>query len=378
LRSLAAFVLLAAAALAQSIDLGSKVLHETRSIRIAKPADYDTKADRYPVLFLLDAEEHFDYTAPLVRYLADHDRMPPMLVVGIQSGTRAQRTRDLTPPSDSEMDNRFSPGNGGAPAFLSFLADELIPYVERNYRTRPYRLLIGHSYGGLFAAYTMLNRPPLIQGFIVVDPTLTWNNQALAAQAETFVAHARELPVDLHLSAAYPEGGDIARFAKALQARALAAFRFRFDLMPEETHGSIPPRAILDGLAFVFDGWYCTAPLSLFDQGGIEAVHRHFRDGGRRYGGYDRATSPFDVSMIVAGLIRDGRLEEAGAVLLHDPKAYPPPWNQLDALARNYESRGDKPQAIRYYRLSLERNPANDLARRKLAELGPISPAAGK
>jgi hypothetical protein len=65
-----------------------------------------------------------------------------------------------------------------------------------------------------------------------------------------------------------------------------------------------------------------------------------------------------------------GRLEEAASVLLHDPKAYPPPWNQLDALARRYARRGDTERVIHYYTLSLRENPRNEWARKKLAELG--------
>jgi tetratricopeptide (TPR) repeat protein len=65
-----------------------------------------------------------------------------------------------------------------------------------------------------------------------------------------------------------------------------------------------------------------------------------------------------------------GRLEDASKVLLRDPKTYPPPWNQLDALARAYAERGNTQQAIRYYRLSLQENPQNTWARQKLKEMG--------
>ena len=109
--------------------------------------------------------------------------------------------------------------------------------------------------------------------------------------------------------------------------------------------------------------------MELYEKGGLEAVHRHFREGARRVG-YDRTTPPFTVSMIVAGLLRKGRLDEAATVLLHDPKQYPPPWNQFDALARAYSARGDTEQAIRYFRLSVKANPANEFAKAKLKELG--------
>jgi hypothetical protein len=62
----------------------------------------------------LDAETHFQYTAAKVSFLADNDRIPEMIVVAIPCEDRLQRTHDLTPPSQAEIDNRFSPGNGGA------------------------------------------------------------------------------------------------------------------------------------------------------------------------------------------------------------------------------------------------------------------------
>jgi predicted Zn-dependent protease len=110
--------------------------------------------------------------------------------------------------------------------------------------------------------------------------------------------------------------------------------------------------------------------MALFDSGGIEAIHKRFREAGKRFGYPERTTPPFTVSLVVAALIRAGRLDDASKVLLHDPKAYPPPWNQLDALARGYEGRGDAAQAARYYQLSLKQNPQNEFARKKLVELG--------
>ena len=112
-----------------------------------------------------------------------------------------------------------------------------------------------------------------------------------------------------------------------------------------------------------------TDPLRLIDEGGIEAIDKHFREGGQR-AGYERTTPLFTISLVVAALMQRGRLEDASKVLLRDPKTYPPPWNQLDALARAYAERGNTQQAIRYYRLSLQENPQNTWARQKLKEMG--------
>ena len=360
----------------EAVQFRSNVLKEERTLFISKPAGYENGADRYPVLYVLDGEILFRSSSAIAEFLAASDRTPEMLVVAIASGSFEQRTRDLTPPSSVEMDNRFSPGNGGAAAFLSFVAGELIPFVDKTYRTRPYRLLAGHSFGGLFAIHTLAVQPKLFNAYIAIDPSLYWNNGAVVAEAESLFSSAKELQADLYLTAADGDRkspDNVARLAAILDAKAPAGFRWNIERMKGEDHLSVPLRSIYQGLDKIFDGWHLAEPLALFDQGGIEAVHRHFREGGARCG-YDRTTSPFTVSLIVAGLIRAGRLEEASKLLLHDPKAYPPPWNQLDALARAYSDRGNVEQAIRFYTLSLQENPQNDFARRKLAELG----ASGK
>ena len=133
---------------------------------------------------------------------------------------------------------------------------------------------------------------------------------------------------------------------------------------------SIPLPSIYRGLETVFEEWRLPDPVALFDRGGIEAIHRRFQEAGKRFGYPERTTPPFTVSLVVAALMSAGRLEEASKVLLHDITTYAPPWNQLEALARAYEKRGDTGEAVRYYRLSLKQNPSDEFARKKLTELG--------
>lgn len=357
----------------ETVQLQSNILKESRSLLISKPAGYDSGMDRYPVLYLLDAQTHFHYASGIADFLAQDDRMPNMLLVGIVSGDVARRTHDLTPPSTAETDNRFSPGNGGADAFLSFIADELIPFVAKTYRTRPYRLLIGHSFGGLFGVYALITKPTLFNAYIVADPSLYWNNESVVARADSFLSDTKSLQADLYMTASSDSGkapGAVARLNAALGKSAPAGFRWNFDWMKQEDHLSISLPSIYRGLETIFEDWRLTDPLELFDKGGIDGIHRRYREAGQRFGYPERSTPPFTVSLVVAALMRAGRLEEASKVLLHNPKAYPPPWNQLDALARAYESRGVTEQAARYYLLSLRQNPQNEFAKKKLSEMG--------
>lgn len=349
----------------ERLEIRSNILNETRPFIVSMPPD----ANRSPALYLLDGDWHFHHTSGIVSFLADSGRIPEMLVVAIPN---TNRTRDLTPLTENTNDMRWPPGGGGADRFLLFLSDELIPHLEENYRAGPYRVLVGHSFGGLFAIHALTTRPEVFDAYIAIDPSLHWNDQATVAQAEAFFEATPELKADLYIAATAEGGaalGAVYKLAAVLEEKAPKGFRWTLRILPEENHISIPHRSTYLGLDEIFASWHLTDPYSLYSKGALEAVHRHFREGGERFG-FERKTSAFTISMIVAGLIREGQLEEAASVLLHDPETYPPPWNQLDALARAYAKRGETEQVIRYYKLSLEENPGNEWARQKLTELG--------
>ena len=169
-----------------------------------------------------------------------------MLVVAIASVSIARRTLDLTTPSSAAIDNRFAPGNGGADAFLSFIEGELIPFVDKTYRARPYRVLAGHSLGGLFAIHSLTTKPKLFDAYIAIDPSLHWNNGAVLAGAEAFFSKTKELQADLYLSASNAGGrlpNRVRGLAAILDQKAPSGFRWNFEWMKEEAMGRIPLRA---------------------------------------------------------------------------------------------------------------------------------------
>jgi hypothetical protein len=345
----------------QKIRIHSRILDEERILLIKTPAGYNEGAERYPVLYLLDGEENFVQTAGIVDFLETSDRIPPLLVVAIAN---TKRTRDLTPHTQDEMEIRFHPENGGADSFLAFIRTELVPFIDQHYRTRPYKVLVGHSLGGLFSLYVMASTPQVFSGYIVIDPPLSWNHDLVLSKIGAAFQGTRELSSDLYLTATN-ESDVTHRLCEILHDKAPKGFRWTFKPMSEETHVSLVHQSIYSGLDTIFDGWHLSNRLRLYDSGGLAAVDRHFSEGGKRYG-YQRQASPFTVSLIVADLLEKGRLEDAGALLLQDPKRFPPPWNQLEALARAYTKQGNKQEAIRYYKLSLQQNPKNEWARRAL------------
>ena len=138
----------------QKREIESKKIGQTYELLVSLPADYATSGKRYPVLYVLDGW-HFPLMAFFQNNNAFSGRMPPIIIVNVSHGdlewskVRQVRSRDFTPTPVKE-----EPGSGGAAAFLDFFEHELIPSVDRTYRTDTTdRGLLGHSYGGVFAIY---------------------------------------------------------------------------------------------------------------------------------------------------------------------------------------------------------------------------------
>lgn len=167
-----------------SYHFASRVLGETRVIDVALPVGYERDtAQRYPVLLVLDGEFEHEIAASIARFYATMSQLPPLIVVGVRN---TDRNHDFTPaPVAGFTTPPEAQHPGGAPAFLSFISDELAPWIDRSYRTAPLRVLVGHSLGGLFALYTIGHRPDLFTGFLIMEPSAWWNDGAewRAAQA---------------------------------------------------------------------------------------------------------------------------------------------------------------------------------------------------
>ena len=272
----------------KNVKIESKILNEDRGLVIAEPPTYRAEPDaRFPVLYLLDGPRNFHHTTAAVNFLAQNDRIPEMLIIGIGN---TDRGRDLTPDTSNPEEKEGHPTVGGADNFLSFISDELIPWVDSNYRTRQYRLLTGHSFGGLFAIHTLITRPDVFDSYLAISPSLWWSNQDLVEQAETFFSDIKRLNKDLYMTMGNEGGamlGGVRKLAGVLDEHAPTDFRWTFRWMNEEDHGSVPHRSTYYGLESIFQGWSLVDPLPLYDIGGLDAVKSYFNPISKRLG-YER------------------------------------------------------------------------------------------
>lgn len=184
------FLLLARSAAAQAetivsaekIRIRSAVLNEERELRIAKPKGYDESKEAYPVVFVLDGDLNFAFTAEIARYLAAYKLIPRLIVVGVAN---TDRVRDMTPNKPVPAHERYASA-GGADRFLRFLAEEAIPAIERSYRALPSRTLVGHSLSGLLAVHALITRPDLFSAIIAISPSVWWNDYEYYPKIQAF------------------------------------------------------------------------------------------------------------------------------------------------------------------------------------------------
>lgn len=134
------------------------------------------------VLYVLDGNAQF----PLALNALDpHKPLPLVIGLGYPANEAyplSQRTRDYTFEACGE---EFAQG-GGAGVFLQFLQQRLLPFVSQHYVAKPQRtLLVGHSFGGLFALYTLFQQGELFSDYVIASPSLWWGKGAIVTQRPT-------------------------------------------------------------------------------------------------------------------------------------------------------------------------------------------------
>ena len=244
--------------------LHSKILGEDRKFFVHVP-DNDLSR-HYPVVYLLDGDAHFSSVVGMIDQLSEvngNTACPPMIVVGIPNTVRM---RDLTPTHGQDS------VSGGGEAFTSFLEKELIPYVEAHYPTAPYRMMIGHSLGGLMVMNTLVHHTSLFNAYIAIDPSMWWDKQHLLKECDTaflpdrfkgrtlYLGIANTMPVDLDTSRVRRDTMEgtihirsILQLTDILRRNGQDGLRWSYAYHPDDNHGLVPLITEYEGLRFIFD-----------------------------------------------------------------------------------------------------------------------------
>ena len=376
--------------LGQKDSLYSKVLKETRTIYIQLPDSYDAKSEqKYPVAYILDGELLLP-VVHLVQSFYSGGFMPEMILVGIVNDQN--RTRDLT-PSKTALSTTDSEGE--AETFLLFIQQELIPFIDKKYPTTSYRTLIGHSYAGLFAIYTLLHHPELFANYIAIDPSLDWDGQKLLKEAKSILSKKDYRKKSLYMSLSgqlHPQkpeitidnvlsdSSDFTLFARSnvlfsnlVKESKSNGLAFEWEFYKDDLHGTIPLPSILDGLRTTFQ-WFQMEQTEKFNNfetpaAELEKLITYRAKKLESHFGYQVAPYPEELLNVLGYMSLD--MEQTDKAQLFFElciEYYPESVNVYDSMADFYEAQQQYQKALKYAKKADEMSP-NETRKERIKDL---------
>lgn len=244
-------------------EIQSKELAEKRILNIYLPEGYNPNDSvKYPVIYLLDgsADEDFIHIVGLVQFYSFEwiNQLPKSIVVGIAN---VDRRRDFTFPSDIKP-TIPTPTAGHSDKFISFIEKELQPFIETKYRANTDRTIIGQSLGGLLATEVLMKKPDLFNKYIIISPSLWWDNGSLLEQKATILTESFTRQTDIYIAVG-KEGLTPTKIPRVMEVDAnLLADKLKgtkskhvkvyFDYLPLENHATIMHKAVMNSFDFLY------------------------------------------------------------------------------------------------------------------------------
>lgn len=349
----------------------SKVLSENRKIWIYNPeitVPVKNEHKRYPVLYLLDGDAHFFSAVGIIQQLSQANGngvLPEMIVVAIEN---TNRLRDLTPASPP-MTNL-----GKANPFVNFLSSELIPYVDKNFKTAPYRVLAGHSLGGLTAVDILTNFPQLFNAYIAIDPSMWYNNEEYLNNTlsqvsqkklngtKLFVATANTMPKGMTLAKLKidksPETQHIRSIIKMNQFFKNYQNGLVYDqaFYENEKHNTVPLLSLYDGLKFVFNYYLFEVSEKEFsDSSALIAfrLKKHYANISKELGYPVSAPQEF-INYLGYDALGKKHIAKAEALFKLNLEGYPNSYKVYDSYADLLIAKNDTANSIVFYKKAME------------------------
>ena len=231
--------------------LASARLGETREYWVSLPDAYREAGKRFPVVYMMDGEMNFNSGCiGGVRLAAQMGEMPDFILVGIRN---TDRDKDVYPDVVTYADG--TKAGGRANEYLDFVREELIPKIEKAYRTDGYRVLYGTSNTGFTAVWALLHSPEIADSYVAASATLMVpsfreKRESLVRDFKggkkqlALVMGERDFPTIISQNGALKE---------VIDTSAPAGLSCRLAVLRGAEH--VPANSLVAGLRDLFEGW---------------------------------------------------------------------------------------------------------------------------
>lgn len=325
--------------------LHSRILNEERTVLVSVPFSYRSKPDkRYPVLYILDGTEYFLLWGQLSCAM-DVD-LPHCIVVAIKN---VDRIRDMTRVNTGKP----WPTSGGMNKFMDFIGEELIPFIDNNYRTTGYRILFGKSAAGQFTIMTMLHRPEFFDAFIARSPMFGTDFDYIVDKTHKLFVNSKSFNKNLYITYGENDYPGVTIYAQKykciLDGLATAGLKYHFEVAKDKGHAYFS--CLNSGLIWIFEDYgFPTEDFLCF---GEEAIIERIRSMSKKYMKnftMQDVCSALEIRDAVGGLIQKRRFDDAIRILHFSKKFFTDKSEWLYHLAQTYYHAGETEKAISTYR----------------------------
>lgn len=359
----------------QPDSINSGILKEKRILWVYSPG-VDTnyfEKPAYPVLYVLDGDNFFASFQTMMQLLSTdgNTAFPQMIIVGILN---TDRTRDLTPTANSAM-----PNSGGGEQFTAFMEKELIPYIDSKYPTAPYRILFGHSLGGLLVTNTLLHHPRLFNAYIASDPSLFWNDSRILSNADSLLQHNQFNNGYYYLAIAHTMKADldtiqvrkdnamgslhttaILQFANKLKGHGNNQLKWRYKYYEDDHHKSVPFIAAYDALRLIFRQNVFPTYLFTDKSGNTDSlktlITRHYKALTKEMG-YPVRPYEWEFNNLGYHHLFEKNYAKAQMFFQLNIDYFPRSYNTYDSMADYYMATGDTTKAVSYWKQAMNIKP---------------------
>lgn len=324
----------------------SAILNEEPKVLVAFPKDYEKGVQKYPVIYVLDGEWNFPIVANAVKVLSDNERIPPSIVIGV---TNSDRNRDFTTKLTTNFEKPdFMKEVGGADNFLNYLEKELVPLVDKTFRTEPHRTIVGHSLGGIFAWHSLASRPQLFQSYLILDASVFWDNGIVVKEVKEFfkqnpTAKSRvfwgrdRIPREVW----FPQNTELLEFWEKNPPKNV---KFKFYEMEDETHSTL----VFPGTYFGLRTLYADYLIPYTEKMTLADVTNHYSTLSKEFG-YEVRIPQGRITGVGNQFKTLKMFKDAIALYQIGLKSYTPSTEMLEGLAEAYEADAQPKLALETY-----------------------------
>ena len=248
----------------EQFSIASKyVVGESYIIQVGLPIGYAPSKKSYPVLYVLDGDKSFGMTKEIADWLMWSKEIKDIIVVAITYGKGTdewwqRRARDYSHCDDTIIAKGWFRETGGADNFLKFIKNELFPAIQKNYKTsQDSTAIMGLSFGGTLASYVLFTQPDLFSCYLLIAPALFWNDNDIIKIEKDYFRNHKELNKTVYVAYGSLDSKEsvinsTSDLIQTIQNRKYEGLKFTSRIFEGETHISVYPTALTNGLKTIY------------------------------------------------------------------------------------------------------------------------------